>query len=77
MRRERAVSIRTIFEINHDYTHAIKANPEEFVALLTRYLNSAGDDAALPLERYGIRLAWWGHHSADRKVVSKYAEKTL
>lgn len=71
------MSTRTIFEFNHDYAHEIERDPEYFVKALLRYLGSAGDDNAVRLERFGVRLAWWGHHSAERKVVTKYSEKAL
>lgn len=71
------MSVRTIVELNHDYTHRIEQDPEAFVALLVRYLSSAGPDNAEPLERFGVRVAWWGHHSDERHVVTKYAKTTL
>ena len=71
------MSTRTIFEINHDMWTEIKDNPEQFVEDLQRYLGSAGTEEAERLERYGIQRAWWGHHSDDRKVVTKYSETKL
>lgn len=71
------MSMRTIFEINHDYGHVIKDDPEAFADALRRYLNSGSKDEALPLERFGLRVAWFGHHSADRKVVAPHFEKKL
>lgn len=71
------MSTRTIVEINHDFAHMIEKNPDSFVRDLMRYLGSAGEDNAARLERYGIRLAWWGHHSDERAVVTKYETKTL
>jgi hypothetical protein len=71
------MSIRSIFEINHDYTHEIERDPEIFLQRLLRYLGSASEESALPLERYGLRLAWWGHHSEERRVVTKYQDVKL
>ena len=71
------MSTRTIVEINHDYAHRIEEEPESFVRDLMRYLGSAGEDNATRLERYGIRLAWQGHHSNKRSVVTEYETKEL
>lgn len=71
------MSIRSIFEINHDYAHEIERDPEMFLQRLLRYLGSASKESALPLERYGLRLAWWGHHSEERRVVTKYQDVKL
>lgn len=72
------MSIRTIFEFNHDFAHKITDDPEQFVRDLMYYLGSASDENADVLElRYGIRRAWWGHHSDERKVVTKYSEIEL
>ena len=68
------MSTRTIFEINHDMAREIERNPQSFLRDLDRYLGSASQENAERLERYGIRRAWWGHHSDERKVVSKYDE---
>lgn len=71
------MSIRSIFEINHDYTHEIERDPEMFLQRLLRYLGSASEESALTLEKYGLRLAWWGHHSEERRVVTKYQDVKL
>ncbi len=72
------MSIRSIVEFNHDYTHKIEEDPEAFVAALGRYLGSASEITAEPLQiKYGMRIAWSGHHSSDRKVVTKYDETDL
>ena len=71
------MSTRTIVEINHDCADMIERNPDSFVRDLMSYLNSAGEDNAERLKRYGITLAWWGHHSDERAVVTKYATKKL
>ncbi len=72
------MSVRTIFEFNHDYAIEIERDPEAFVALLLRYLNSANSETADELRiRYGITRAWWGHHSTERRVVTKYEDKQL
>ena len=71
------MSVRTIFEINHDHTDMIERNPHSFVRDLTSYLSSASQENAERLSRYGIRLAWSGHHSDERRVVTKYDEVKL
>jgi hypothetical protein len=68
---------RTIFEINHDMTHAIEDDPEAFVKALVYYLGSASDRNAESLRRFGLRRAWWGSSYDERKVVSKYEETVL
>lgn len=71
------MSVRSIFEFNHDYTHKIKGDPDAFLAALRTYLNSANEKNAEALEPFGMRLAWWGHHSDERRVVTKYADTSL
>lgn len=71
------MSMRTIFEINHDCGREIKDDPEGFVRDLLRYIGGGDSEAATRLERFGLRRAWWGHHSDDRKVVTKFSEYKL
>lgn len=71
------MSVRTIVEINHDFWGEIKDDPEAFVRDLLRYIGSADTENAERLERYGMRRAWWGHHSDERKIVTKYSEHPL
>lgn len=71
------MSVRTIFEFNHDYTWKIEHDPAKFAIDLVRYLNSGSDEDCERLERYGIRRAWWGHHTTERKVVTKHSETEL
>lgn len=68
---------RTIFEINHDLAHRIERDPEGFVRALGYYLNSASDENAAALERFGLQRAWWGSSYDERKVVTRFSETTL
>ena len=71
------MSIRTIVEINHDFGHQIERNPEAFLRALRHYINSTSERNGAELERFGVRVAWSGHHSDDRKVVTKFATVDL
>ena len=71
------MSIRTIFEFNHDYVHKIKEDPEGFLRALEYYLNSASQREADALELFGVRRAWMGHHSTERKVATQHSEYKL
>lgn len=71
------MSIRTVFEFNHDYTWKIEGDPNKFVRDLVQYLNSGDERSAERLEGYGIRRAWCGHHSTSRKVVTAHDEQVL
>lgn len=66
------MSTRTLFEFNHDMTHKIQDNPSRFATLLIMYLNGASHEDAEELERFGLKRAWWGHHSTERSVVTKH-----
>jgi hypothetical protein len=61
--------MRTLLEINHDCSHSIEGDPENFLVLLSRALASGSPRSWEPLERYGIRRVVQYHHSAKRKVV--------
>jgi hypothetical protein len=71
------MSIRTIFEINHDYAHKIDNEPEAFLTILRHYLNSGSKREAEALELYGLRRAWCGHHSTERRVVTAHDDVKL
>jgi hypothetical protein len=71
------MSTRSIFEINHDFAGEIARYPEEFIEALTRYLNSASAEAAEELRCFGMARSWTGHHSDQRKVVTRYNEVKL
>lgn len=71
------MSVRSIVELNHDYAHDIVRDPEGFIQALRFYLGSASEQDAEALQRYGITVAWKGHHSDERRVVTKYADKAL
>jgi hypothetical protein len=72
------MSTRSIFEINHDFSHKIEDDPEGFVKVLRYYLSSGDQRHADELQRrYGMRRVWWGHHSTERKIVTKHGETKL
>ena len=54
------MSIRSLIEINHDFTHRLD---ESFIDALERYLNSASAESADDLERYGVRVISLRHHT--------------
>ena len=56
------MSLRTLFEINHDY--AVR-DQSDLLEALQRYLNSADREAAEDLERFGIRVIGMRHHSTN------------
>jgi hypothetical protein len=57
------LSNRTLIEINHDFAHMVKENPERFAEELYRYLGSASAENASNLTKYGIRRFGIRHHS--------------
>ena len=68
------MSTRTIIEINHDFIHDLRRNPERFMELLTA-LSSCDATAALnkndgkPVNWCGgIRLLGQRHHSETLKL---------
>lgn len=63
------MSQRSILEINHDFSHEIKAQPERFLQLLGTALGSGSDDCWDRLRGFGITRVVQVHHSTDRKVV--------
>ena len=74
------MSNRTLIEINHDFHGQIQMQPHEFVAALCRYLNSASEETAKPLKRFGVRVFGirrhydgfeikWGAHEANEKAA--------
>lgn len=71
------MSMRTIVEFNHDYTHKIEEEGPEFIAWLRLALNSGDDKWWSELERLGVRKAVMVHHSDERKVVTKFKEIAL
>lgn len=65
------------FEAGRDHQLKIEGDPNKFVRDLVQYLNSGSERDAERLESYGIRRAWWGHHSEKRKVVTMHGEQEL
>ena len=56
------MSIRTLVEINHDYTWRMTP---EVLALVQRYLASGTREAAEALKQHGINVISQRHHSSD------------
>lgn len=71
------MSQRTIAEFNHDYAHAIRADPDGFVQAIGYALNSGASEAWEELEHFGVRRAVQCHHSDDRKAVVNRHEYPL
>ena len=76
------MSYRSLFEINHDFWMKVDADPVAFNEALQRFLSSASNRTAEPLERFGLR--WFGtrHHSdgfetnfGGRKTVEQESAK--
>lgn len=58
------MSLRTLIEINHDYTHRM----DDLMPVLRRYLSSGDRETAAELERFGFRVVGMRHH-ADKFIV--------
>jgi hypothetical protein len=56
------MSMRTLFEINHDYA---VCDQSDLLEALNRYLRSASREHAEDLERFGIRVIGMRHHSTN------------
>lgn len=64
------MSMRSIVEINHDYSHKIAADPDGLVKLLKAALGSGDPDYWEAIRiRYGIRRIVMAHHSSERAVL--------
>lgn len=59
------MSIRSLFEINHDFTHRLD---DGFMDTLRRYLASGDRESAEHLERYGFRFVAQRHHSGAFRI---------
>lgn len=73
------MSIRTLFEFNHDLSHKIEAERTVFTELLGRYMRSGSAEDAEDLERFGLRFMGSRHHSSGFAVDyggQKTEEKT-
>lgn len=57
------MSIRSLFELNHDYVGRIEDFPDHFVRSLLRYLRSGSDDDAHALHDFGLVRDGMRHHS--------------
>ena len=57
------MSIRTLIEINHDYTHDL--DDPAFVRLFQRYLATGDQRWGDELRHWGLRIISQRHHSAD------------
>lgn len=56
------MSIRTLIEINHDFTFRLD---DDFMARLRTYLASGDRRAAEELKPYGVTVIGSRHHSSD------------
>lgn len=63
------MSNRTILEINHDYTHVIKADPEAFVAAILEGLRAGYPQAWEDAKRFGVTRYVMAHHSDERRIA--------
>jgi hypothetical protein len=57
------MSNRSLFEINHDLSHRIRARPMDFACDMAAYLASGSPRTAAVLAQYGIRVIGMRHHS--------------
>ncbi len=64
------MSYRTLFEINHDYSHELEI---DVVPFLKDYLRSTSRESAERLERFGIHVVGMRHH-ADNYILKDTAE---
>lgn len=71
------MSNRSIIELNHDFVHAIKESPDDFLELLVSALNSGSQDRWEELERFGVKYTATTHHSTAREVVMPWKEYVL
>ena len=67
------MSMRSIIELNHDYTNKIREDPSEFVTLLTRAMNSGDHELWEMLEPFGVQFGIMAHHSDKRSCAGKYS----
>lgn len=66
------MSIRSLFEINHDFGRYIEDEKGAFARLLDTYIRSGSRESAEPLERYGLRLISQRHHSGEYRDLKKH-----
>lgn len=59
------MSIRTLIEINHDYSQGLGV---EFLAALQQYARSTHPDDAERLEDMGVRVIASRHHADDFRI---------
>jgi len=57
------MSIRTLVEINHDFTW--RMDDPDFVASLQGYLSGGSSRCAEALERFGLKIVAQRHHSGQ------------
>lgn len=65
------MSMRTLIEINHDYSHRV--TDPECAPFFNRYLASGSRENAMELERFGLRVVGMRHHS-DKFIISSDAD---
>lgn len=73
------MSLRTILEINHDFTAMIQRDPIGFTQAVTDHLRSAGRPEIIEMlrTRYGVNIVETVHHSTPRSVVIMGEERGL
>lgn len=62
------MSIRTVFEVNHDFAHRIEQDRAEFVGRLLDYVRGGGQDDLGELEYFGLRHLGQRHHTEPIRV---------
>jgi len=67
------MSNRSLIEINHDMSAAIRSNPTAFVEMLLQYLASASSRNSMAMREFGVKAISMRHHS-ENFVVSKDTE---
>lgn len=67
------MSNRTLIEINHDYAHNIRDEPEHFAALMYRYLSSGSPTriAGYLHSHFGVTIGPMRHHSDAEPFVPR------
>ena len=62
------MSVRSLFEINHDLAWRIEEHSAMFVEDLIRFISSGSTDAAETLSGYGLIFRGTRHHSESYNV---------
>ena len=62
------MSVRSLFEFNHDQTHIIEDNPQAFVRELVEYLRTGSEREVENLEHFGLRFHGQRHHAEPYRI---------